>query len=148
MVAAASTRVEPDNIGLASIIGKSSPVGPHDPFGAWVVFRPGGRDVFAPIAPGLFKPVGLAEVSRLALGEEKEVTIKPLTEGGSASADQAAHLVIALDGEREVDLSDGDQISIRLDDQGPLVVDVKAALAGAVAAGFFTDRKFMNQFND
>lgn len=133
MVEAAFTSGETDNIGLASIVGKSRPVGVRDPFGAWVVFKPGGRDVFAPIAPGLFKPVGLKEVSRLEIGQERKVT--------------QIHGLIALDGEREVELGEGDQAAICLDDQGPLVVDVKAALNGAVAAGFFTDAAFLNRFN-
>ena len=133
MVEAAFTRGEPDNIGLASIIGKCRPVSPRDPFGAWAVFRPGGRDVFAPIAPGLFKPVGLAEVSCLSPGLDKPVTRVPS--------------LIALDGEREVELAEGDRAAIRLDPHGPLVVDVKAALAGAVGDGFFTDSAFLNRFN-
>lgn len=133
MIEAVFTRGEPDNIGLASIIGKCAPVGPRDPFGAWASFRPGGRDVFAPIAPGLFRPVGLGEIRRLELGQEMPVSRTPS--------------LIALDGEREVELFEGDRASIRLDGDGPLVVDVKAALSGAVAGGFFTDASFLNRFN-
>ena len=133
MIEAAFTRGEVDNIGLASIVGKCRPVSPHETFGLWVTFRPGGRDVFAPIAPGLFKPVGLAAIDRLELGQERQVGQVPA--------------LIALDGEREVELLEGDRASIRLDGQGPLVVDFKAALSEAVSNGFFTDADFLNRFN-
>lgn len=133
MLEAAFTRGEADNIGLASVVGKTRPVGPHDQYGAWVTFRPGGCDVFAPIAPGLFKSVGLAAIDRLEMGQERQITNFPA--------------LIALDGEREVELSENDRASIVLDGQGPMVIDYKAALTGAVANGFFTDVDFLNHFN-
>lgn len=131
LIEAAFTRGEPDNIGLASIVGFFQPVSPREPHGAWAVFRPGGREVHAPIAPGLFKPVGLASLERLEPDEERPVTRVPA--------------LIALDGEREVELAEGDRAAIRLDAHGPLVVDTKAALVGAVARGFFRDAAFLER---
>ena len=142
MVEAAFTRGEPDNIGLASILGKCDPVSPREPSGAWLKFAPLNPSdpdaalcsaaVFAPIAPGLFRPVGLELLERLRAGEQRPVSLTPS--------------LIALDGEREVELAEGDEAFIRLEAHGPLVVDMKAALAGAVSRRFFQNQAWLNQF--
>ncbi|MDR1486897.1 MAG: NAD(+)/NADH kinase [Deltaproteobacteria bacterium] len=119
------TRGEPGDMGLASIIGKTNPVSPKDSFGAYVVFDPRRRDLMAPIAPGVIKAVGVTDSGRLYVGEHIDISVSPA--------------VIALDGEREVEISENDKVSISLSSQGPFVVDLEAALAGSVALGFYRD---------
>jgi len=121
----AVTRGEPHNIGVASVVGNLSPITPEDPHGGFLQFDPQRADVFAPIAPGLFLPAGVASFRTFRSGEEIEVAPVPS--------------IIALDGEREVDLHTGDSASIRLDRDGPRVVDVPAALRWAAESGFFRD---------
>ncbi|MDI6777486.1 MAG: hypothetical protein QMD03_09705 [Syntrophales bacterium] len=58
-------------------------------------------------------------------GEEVEVFHKPS--------------VIALDGERVITVMASDQVKIRLQSDGPLVVDIEKTLREAVGKGFFRD---------
>ena len=120
------TRGEPHNIGVASVVGNLSPITPEDPHGGFLRFDASRSDIFAPIAPGLFLPVGVDSFRNIEPGTEVPVLPVPS--------------IIALDGEREVDLHEGDSASIRLDRDGPRVVDVPAALKWATGAGFFQDR--------
>jgi len=46
---------------------------------------------------------------------------------------------IALDGEREIELSDGEQAVVRLSLDGPPTLDVPATLAEAVRLGALAD---------
>ncbi|MDR1656305.1 MAG: NAD(+)/NADH kinase [Deltaproteobacteria bacterium] len=117
------TRGEPWNLGLASIIGLWDPVGPTDPYGAYVLFSPVKANLMAPIAPGLIRPVGVELAGRLLAGQTRVVGPGPLT--------------VALDGERELEVGASDQATIEVDLQGPLVVDPHLALAGATADRFF-----------
>jgi len=47
--------------------------------------------------------------------------------------------VIALDGEREVTVKATDQIKIRLQRDGPPVVNIEKTIRAAVAQGFFKE---------
>jgi hypothetical protein len=106
-------------VGLSSIGGALRPVAAEDPGGLYVELdsRPGARGVRAVLAPGLLAQVGIGSWRRLELGEE--VSLDPT--GGT----------VALDGEREL-LANG-PVSARVTRAGPLLVDVRAVLAGAVA---------------
>jgi hypothetical protein len=44
--------------------------------------------------------------------------------------------VLALDGEREIEVGKGDCISIRLTNEGPWLIDIKGALKDAARRGF------------
>jgi len=112
------TRGEAHNIGIASIVGNLAPVGVTDKRGMVLEFDPARKDVMAPIAPGLIVPVGISSFRPLELGGRVEVEHRPC--------------IIALDGEREVELKENDQAYIELTFEGPRVVDVKAALKMAV----------------
>ncbi|MCU0491361.1 MAG: NAD(+)/NADH kinase [Chloroflexaceae bacterium] len=118
------TRAEPGNIGLSAIgghlVGNGLPAG----HGLFVRAGLGERFVHAPIAPGLVRPVAVAEHRPLAPGDE--VTIRH---------DQPT--VLALDGERELELRSGSTLRLRLSPHGPHVVDPRAAIALAAAAGRF-----------
>lgn len=118
------TRCEPHAIGISAIGGQLAPVGPHEERGL-VVEIGGDTDagVLAPIAPGVVVPVRCRSFRTIGIGEQIPVAHTPC--------------VIALDGEREVEVRAGETAAIRLTFDGPLVVDAKAALAAAAAAGAF-----------
>lgn len=116
------TRGEPDNIGISSIGGNLAPISLTDEKGMLIDIGPGMTNVVVPIAPGLIRPVAVAGYRILELDEEVNIINGPL--------------VIALDGEREVEVEDGDQVAIKLAFDGPLVVDARLALRQAVACGY------------
>lgn len=116
----------PHHIGIASILGCIRPLGADEPGGASLVFGPGGRLVTASIAPGLFKSVPVSSLEMIACGER--VPVRPRS------------CIIALDGERELELGLDDSASIRLENDGPFVIDACAALRAAAEQGFFCGR--------
>jgi hypothetical protein len=121
-------RAEPGAVGSSPIGGLLLPCGAEDDYGVEVVCGPhegGGQRLLAPIAPGLFRTVHVEGVRRLALGEE--VTL----EGPG---------VLAFDGDRERALAPGQKARLRVARDGPLVIDVAAALSEAARAGYFVGR--------
>ncbi|MDI3340277.1 MAG: NAD(+)/NADH kinase [Sphaerobacter sp.] len=77
--------------------------------------------VHAPLAPGLILPVGVAEWRRIAPGQAV-----PLT---------PALGCLALDGEREIELTPADRATVWLRSDGPRTIDVDAVMAHAAAHG-------------
>jgi len=118
------TRAQPTNIGLSSVIGVLRPVDPWQPEGAAVSIGPDKRRVKAPLAPGAIVPVGAGEVTRILPGRRNPVA-------GERPA------VLALDGEREIVLGQGDHAEVSLELDGPWLVDISRALHLAVAGGSF-----------
>ena len=118
------SRAQPVNIGLSSVIGVVQPVDPAYPGGATTTIVPDGRRVMVPIAPGSVVPVCVGEIVAMEPGLDYPVA-------GERPA------VLALDGEREMVLYQGDEASVRLDLDGPWIVDVERALLLAVAEGAF-----------
>ena len=118
------TRCEPHAIGISAIGGQLAPVGPYDHHGLAIELgHHAAAAVLAPIAPGIVAPVRYRSYRTLAIGEHIPVAHTPC--------------VIALDGEREVEVRAGETASIQLTFDGPLVIDTRAALAAAAAAGVF-----------
>ena len=118
------TRAEPGNIGLSSI-GSHLLAGQHPPnHGLYLKVAPGGQTVMAPIAPGLIRPVAIREHRLLAAGEE--IVLQ-----------QTEPCVLALDGEREVEIHPNVVTRLRLSSAGPRVVDARKAIAAAAQTGFF-----------
>jgi predicted polyphosphate/ATP-dependent NAD kinase len=113
------SRAEPWAVGLSSIGGALRPVAAEEPGGLYIELDsgPGARGVRAVLAPGLLAQVGIRSWRRLDLGEEVSL--------------DAAGGTVALDGEREL-LARG-PVSARVTRAGPLLVDVRAVLASAVA---------------
>ena len=116
---------EPGAVGLSALASLLDPIGRTEPAALHVQLAP-PRDartvIRAPIAPGLVAPVGVRAARRIAPGEVVAF------ETGVAGS-------LALDGEREVELGPDDRVEVRLDTAGPLVVDVRAALALAADRG-------------
>ena len=61
---------------------------------------------------------------------------KTIAPGGEVSVETTPS-VVALDGEREVDVLPADDVRIRLQTDGPLVVDIEKTLKEAARKGFF-----------
>jgi hypothetical protein len=83
----------------------------------------GRLKVKAPIAPGLIEEVKVEESRKLRIGDEVAVEFKPS--------------ILALDGEREIEVYDEDDVRIRLENDGPMLVDVEEVLREAVRRNLF-----------
>ena len=127
------TRGEPQNIGISSIAGHLDPIGISEPRGLAIDFEGDEIVVLAPIAPGLIRPVRLHGYRPVALDEEIAIGHIPC--------------VIALDGEREVEVRPGETAAIRLDSGGPNVVNIRNILRQAVASGFFRRAEIIGNSN-
>jgi predicted polyphosphate/ATP-dependent NAD kinase len=114
------TRASASLVGLAGMGGIACRVDPEDDFGLDLTVGGGGASLLAPLAPGLFAAVTLRSAQRLPFGEPIEV------EGPC---------LLALDGERAIELRTGHRAVVSLDRSGPPVVDVERCLALAVGRG-------------
>jgi len=125
-------RAEPSSIGLSAIGGVFCSIAPGDRSGLSLELGGKGRPVFAPVAPGTILEVKIEDCSFLQLGREMPVTCSPS--------------VLALDGEREIDVRGGDAFAVRLAQDGPMVMDVhktmQAAMKKRVLAPDMTDACF------
>lgn len=117
-------RAEPGSIGLSSIGAHLPDMNPKADQGLYFRMGSGGQQVLAPIAPGLIQPVGLAESRLLEPGDEVVISHQEPS-------------VLALDGEREIELRAGAAVCIRLNANGPRVVDARRAVELAAAGGVF-----------
>ena len=106
------TTAEPATIGLSSIAAQIAPVTRREFGGVHVSFGP-GRTVRAPIAPGLYQDVDIAAAGRIGLGD-------PVVLTGPG--------VLAFDGERDLVLGPGQEVTVTLKANGPWVIDPTAAL--------------------
>ena len=117
------TRAEASSIGIASIGARLALIGLDEPRGIHIQFpTPGSSGTLtstAPIAPGMVRDVPIESWQIIIPGETVKI--------------RAARGTIALDGEREVELLDGMSASVRIDTNGPWVVDFDRALEAACA---------------
>lgn len=121
---------ESDAVGLSSIAGLVRPICRCSPYGLRLGLVPPGEGlmtVTAPIAPGLMAPVGISSIREIRRGEVQ--TIEP-TSG-----------TMALDGEREIEFSEKDQVKVWLETTGPVVVNITKALEQAVRNRVFVEFK-------
>lgn len=119
------TRAEPTNLGMTAIGGNLHPVGPDDAQGMYLRLGNSHLKVKAAVLPGIIQEVSIAEWRLLEPGDEVPVKYRPS--------------VIALDGEREVTVKASDQIKIRLQRDGPQVVNIEKTIRAAAAQGFFKE---------
>jgi predicted polyphosphate/ATP-dependent NAD kinase len=117
-------RAEPDNIGLSSIGGQLYPVAADEPQCLCLEFGRDGRMVQAPVAPGIIEKVFVTKQRVMNVGEEVEIETAPS--------------VLALDGEREVEVRSGQRAVICLAKDGPVVVDTARTMAAAMRRRIFT----------
>jgi len=108
------TRCSPASIGLSSIQGLYLELG----YGATVVT--------AAIAPGLLQAVRIGRSRLLQVNETVPVGLAPC--------------VLALDGERELEVHSSRALSVRYSAQGPYVVDVTATMSQAQRLNLMVQR--------
>ena len=94
---------------------------PDDPGPVAIAFGE-GRDLSVPLAPGAFVMVSVERATKLDLGEVVEWT-------GPG--------ILAFDGERSRKLADGQRAWLRVERDGPIVVDVVKAVGLGAARGAF-----------
>lgn len=118
------TRAHPASIGLSSIIGMLRPISLSEPHGAVVLMGNPGRRVVAPIAPGALTVVAIQQIEML----QPNIAYPVANERPA---------VLALDGEREIELNPDDRAEVILRVDGPWIVDVERTMLWAVSEGQF-----------
>jgi predicted polyphosphate/ATP-dependent NAD kinase len=119
------TRSEPGNIGLSSIGGQICPIPSHSGKGLRITVGPGGYRVKAPIAPGKVDWVNVQSYRLFDPFEEIPLSRLPA--------------VIALDGERELDIPADRRFHVRLNPSGPWVVNMQRVLRKAAEERLFVE---------
>ncbi len=118
------TRADPAAVGMTGVAGFAMPLSASCDGGVVMEFatgtRPASRILHAPVAPGHFADVAVAATRSVALNA-------PVHLRGPAT--------LAFDGERERVLKPGQRATLTIRRDGPLVVNVRQALAHAAAAG-------------
>jgi hypothetical protein len=130
------SRAEPQAVGMSPIGGLLAPCGAADESGVFVRCRPArevARALLAPVSPGLYRRVGIAEHRRLALGEPVELVGPGL---------------LAFDGDRARELAPGQRAWLRVRRSGPHVVDPALALARAAERGWFAGRHWHDALDE
>ncbi len=119
------TYADPESVGMSAIAGLLQPVGRRDPGGCAVELSedPARRRlvVQAPIAPGMVRPVGVAHWQSMP----RDCPFR-VTDGAG---------VLALDGEREIELDPGDAVTITLRENAFRTLDVSGCMQTAARAG-------------
>jgi hypothetical protein len=123
-------RAEPASVGLSPLGGLLLPCGRGDDFGVELACGTGGRTLLAPISPGIYRTALVRSVRRLALGEAV------LVKGPG---------VLAFDGDRERALAPGEPAELRVERDGPWVIDVPRALALAAQRGLYENRPHVHE---
>ena len=118
-------RAEPENIGFSSIGGILCGLTPDSGKGVHIVIGEGNRKIKAPIAPGLIRTVPIKQFRVFEPEEEILISQTPA--------------MIAVDGERELVVKQGDRLSVALNLEGPRVVDIALALRQASDRGLFLE---------
>ncbi len=121
------TTAIPDAVGMSPVGGLLQPTPAHEDAGLAVECAEScddGRPLLAPISPGLYRTVHVREHRRLALGERLEVRGPGL---------------LAFDGDRERELADGQSAWLRVERDGPWVIDAGRALMIAAREGIYLD---------
>ena len=118
------TRCHPATIGFSAVAGAYRIVEDTEDIGFAVELGAQGEGVLAPIAAGVLTPVHVSASRTLALGEEYRFTAE-------------SRCMIALDGEREVRVQPGDEVSMTVERDGPWRVLPRKALQRAAELGMY-----------
>ncbi len=116
-------RTDADAIGLSAIGARLRPSDGDERSAVHVTLGDGGETVDAPIAPGMVTTVPVSSWDVMNVGKPVDVGLRPCT--------------IALDGERAMRLGAEESAHVTLRNNGPLVVDVEAAIREATRLGVF-----------
>lgn len=117
-------RSNPANIGFSSIGGMLRSIQPEEPLGMALTLGKSGQSVTAPIAPGIIEKVMIENMEIMEPKAYMDIILSPC--------------VVALDGEREVEIKKGQKAGIRLTANGPRVVDVNRTMALAMKNKIFS----------
>jgi predicted polyphosphate/ATP-dependent NAD kinase len=117
-------RAQPDSIGLSSIGGLLENLEPDQPRAMRIDLGPGGSVLMAPVAPGVMSRLEIQEMGFITPDELAPVKLNPC--------------VMALDGERELEIPAGKKAEVRVSLDGPMVIEVKRAMAAAQKNGVFS----------
>ena len=117
------SRCQPDSIGLSAIGGQLRTILPDQRKGLHLRLGGEQRRVTVAIAPGLFQSIAVQAETLFNVDEPFTVNESPC--------------VLALDGEREVEVPKGSPVAIRLSKDGPLVVDPRATMVAAQKKSVF-----------
>ncbi len=118
-------RCSPDSIGFSSIGGMLGTTAPHDLRGVCLELGNGGRTVLAPVAPGVIESVPVRKQQPMTVGERIHIEGRPC--------------IVALDGERELEIEEGQAAWVCVAKGGPIVVDVRKTMSAAMRHGLFVD---------
>lgn len=116
-------RSEPANIGFSSAGGRICPLPPDSGRGLYITIGPGKHRVKTPIAPGLICWLDIGSHRTFGPDEEIPISHTPST--------------IALDGEREISVTKDDRLTVRINPEGPVVVDIDQVLKRACECALF-----------
>ena len=119
-----STSAKAGTIGLSSIGAHILGENGSSERGLYLRLEPGGQEVLAPIAPGLIRRVSLAEYRLLSPSDEVILS-------------RREPCVLALDGEREIELKADAAVRVRFNLNGPNVINARRAIEVAAKAGIF-----------
>ncbi len=124
-----AARCHPASIGFSAAAGCLAVIRPEDDRA--MALRLCGSDekgavrkIRAPIAAGILSPVNIREIKEMGLGEAYGFTARRTC-------------MIALDGEREIRVREGQHVSFTLTRNGPLRVEIDRTLEKAVQYGLF-----------
>jgi len=118
------TFADPEAIGMSAVAGMLHPVGRRERQGLRVTLDPGGAPtVRAAIGPGLIEPVSVSALEPLRPDE----TVTVAHRGG----------VVALDGERELELRPSDRLTVTLRCDAFRSIDVPGCMRAAAVRGLF-----------
>jgi hypothetical protein len=120
-------RAEPSNIGLSAIGGQLHRIGAEQPQCLSLELGGDERFVKAAVAPGLVEEVAIKSERIMHVGDEMPICTVPS--------------VLALDGEREVEVRPGQHAAIYLAKDGPVVVDVERTMSAAMNKRVFALEK-------
>jgi len=115
------THSRPSDIGLSAIGGCMHPLPKFGDKGLHIELGMSGQEVLAPVAPGMLKRVHVSDYQVIEAGR-----IIPL---------KSEYGVVALDGERELNLKEGEKYRVFFNQEGPQVIDVDRTLELLIASG-------------
>lgn len=127
------TFADPSAVGLSAIAGHIHPTMRDDDHGLYLRLGPpesADTAVTVALAPGLVTHVGVSDVRQIALGESVLIS--------------RADGCLALDGEREIERSDVDEVTVTLM-RGPRVIDVGAVMAHAATNRMLVGESILNE---
>lgn len=110
------SRSSPSNIGFSSLGGFLGMISAGEFKGTHIQVGPGEIKVLAPIAPGVIERIPIASYRQF-----NSKTAIPINNNSGC--------MIALDGEREINVYRGENLTVRLNTAGPWVIDIDSVLS-------------------